>query len=215
MRDEPLRPRWLADHTGQVIVAALAALVALSVVLLSHRTQPLRIDGQTTGLLYGHLGDRRHRLSAVFVDLGSPRGVLVEAALVAVAAWCLGRRLRELAVLLTCLVTAVEVEVFLKPLIGRQSPPHSSAFLFPSGHVAGVTSVALAGWLLLAGGRSATARQVLGGAVVVALVLVVGVAVIILQFHFLTDALGGALVALITTLVLATLVDRSRIPARR
>lgn len=197
------------------MVAALGALVALSLLVWGHGTRPPRIDGRTTGLLYGHLGDRRHRLSAVFVDLGSPRGVLIEAVLVAVAAWSRGRRLRELAVLATCLLTAVEVEVLLKPFVGRHAPSHASAFLFPSGHVAGVTSVALAGWLLLAGGRSGATRQVVGGAAVLGLIGVVGVAVIILQFHFLTDAVGGALVALITTLGLATLLDHPRRPARR
>jgi undecaprenyl-diphosphatase len=149
----------------------------------------------------------RTRWIHLFVQLGGPEVVVVVALVLAAGClWAGRRRLAALAVLgpgLTGLVTT-----FTKPLIGRTL---DGAYAYPSGHTGGATATALVlGFVLVAVLWPAPRRAL-------ALVLGAGtvggatwtVLVVAADWHYATDALGGAAAAFAAVLGTALVLDAS------
>ncbi len=126
----------------------------------------------------------------------------------AVAACAAFRRYRAaLLVIIAVPVTVGLTEAVLKPLIDRTN---NGGLTYPSGHTATVTAMVVAAVVVLTGpARPALpglARRLLAG-LALAAVPVVAVALVAIQYHYLTDTIGGAGLATAVVLVTALAQD--------
>jgi membrane-associated phospholipid phosphatase len=150
-----------------------------------HRPWPNRVDTIGLRLFPAHLSSR---WANDLAHLGSMT-ILVAG----VVALCFIAVLsRDWARALSCVIApmgaVLAVQLVAKPLVGRHFAG-TSAFSYPSGTVTAVSALA-AGALLVAPRMAKPALAVLAGAVVAA----VCVAVVVLRWHYPTDALGGVCV---------------------
>jgi undecaprenyl-diphosphatase len=151
----------------------------------------------------------RHGIARVLgqgiADLGNPLPVAVALVLLAVAAYAV-RGPRGLALaLLGPLLAMMTTSLVLKPLIDRT---HGGALAFPSGHTTAVGSMAVAAGTLLLGWTVVPRVLRWAGAGVLGLIVVaVGAAMVGRGYHYPTDTLGGAGVALAVVLFVALVVD--------
>jgi undecaprenyl-diphosphatase len=135
--------------------------------------------------------------------------------IVALAVTCLALGRRRLAVLAVAgpVATGVIVTV-LKPVIDRTK---NGDLAYPSGHMGAAVAVALVVALLavsvldLRGGRAIGLLVAVPGATG----FVVGLAMTVTSYHYLTDAVGGFCTAVAVVLGLAVLLDRLPAPAHR
>jgi membrane-associated phospholipid phosphatase len=151
--------------------------------------------------------------------LGEPVPLTLMAAALIVTC-LLARRWRGTALVAIAVPAAAALgEKVLKPLVARRLGTGTGSF--PSGHAVGMFALATAACLLLAGSRGRlprVARALLAlGAVVVA--ILVPLAMVGLNHHYFTDAVGGAAVGIAVVVVTAFILDaatrrRPRQPAR-
>jgi len=159
--------------------ATLAGLVFV------HRPWPNRVDAIGLRIFPAHLSSR---WAADLAHLGS-----MPVLAVGVAALCvIGVLSRDWARAVSCVVApmgaVLAVQLVAKPLVGRHFEG-SSGLSYPSGTVTAVAALAT-GVLLVAPRLAKPAVAALGGALVAA----VCVAVVVLRWHYPTDALGGVCV---------------------
>lgn len=103
----------------------------------------------------------------------------------------------------------VAVLVLLKRLVGRRL---DGGLAYPSGHTTAVLSVALVVVVALCGpARRPSWPRVIGAVAALGVAGAVGVALVVAEFHYPTDVVGGAGVATVVIGGLALLLDR--IPA--
>ncbi|MGD9529438.1 phosphatase PAP2 family protein [Pseudonocardia sp.] len=147
----------------------------------------------------------RSRALRMLLELGSPASVVTIAVVVALLClWMRRPRAAALALLgpgITGLVTT-----FTKPLIGRTL---RGEYAYPSGHTGGATSTALvlailAVLVLRPDPRRALAIVLAVGAAAAAMFAVL---VVVANWHYATDAIGGACVALAAVLGTALAID--------
>ena len=201
----PLLPpglRWLAA----ALLAACMIVIAVMGAWLAHRTLPGTVDGHVDGWLVAHAG-RGQRVLLAAGSLGNPAPAAVTCA-VLVLACALTRRYRgALLVMIAAPLAGVVTEYILKPLLHRTI---SGYLAFPSGHVTGVSTMAVAAVVLLAGPARpplpAPLRWLLSA---VALLTVPAAAlwVVIRHYHYFTDTIGGAAVGTGTVLLTALTLD--------
>ena len=160
-------------------VATLAGLVFV------HRPWPNRVDAIGFRLLPADLSSR---WAADVTHLGSLTVLIAGAALLCAGGALSRNRVRALSCLIAPIAAVLIVESVAKPLVGRHFEG-SSALSFPSGTVAAVASLAAAAFLVVP--RFAKPLAAAAGAVIVAAVCV---AVVVLRWHYPTDALGGVCV---------------------
>jgi undecaprenyl-diphosphatase len=112
---------------------------------------------------------------------------------------------------LTPVVAGAATEWVLKPLIDRSLfDGDSYGWSMPSGHSAGAFSVAFVVGLLLVGGqvsRLPMAARILGSLLVLLVAAAGAVGLVASGYHYATDTVGGACVALFTVLALAFGID--------
>ena len=208
----PLPRAWL----GLASAASLLVFLALTAL----------VQGDTGSLRLDNAGERLIRTSGAFdlfdvlseeqstgvwgevTALGAPLPGLVMAGGLAAVAY---RRRDRLAFAL-CLagpVLAMTLALIAKPLVNRTQ---DSVFSFPSGHA--TVAAALATLVLVLIARWYGPRALLRwGPVVIAVPLAVGFAVVRLDWHYLTDALGGFALAVAAVLfVAAALPERLSAP---
>jgi len=162
---------------GSLIVLAVAASL-----VFRHHPDPIFLDDWGLSFIHPAVGD------SFYVRVTDLRSVpfLVAGSILA-ALMVVGRdRLRALACLVGPGLSIVLVEWLLKPVVGRRL---AEVLSFPSGSTTVVASVATA-WVL-AIPRRFTPVAVVIGAFLVGLECI---AVIALQWHLPTDALGGVVV---------------------
>ena len=188
-------------------LAAAAVLAALSW-HFAHAPAVNAPDTIVASGLKARLAAHPHLLSLA-ARLGSPAAVIGGSILLAVL--CLvGRRPKAaLFALLAAPAAGVVTEFVLKPAVHRAQ--HASALLFPSGHTTGAFALAMTVVVLLLpreGTRllPAIARLVVAVAAL-AVAAVVAVAVVALGWHYVTDAVGGVVTAVVVVLGLAGFVD--------
>lgn len=201
-----LPPVWRAVAV-LVWIAATVLLVALSV-HFAHVSTGNRVDAAVDVRVRARLAEHA-RLFSLAARLGSPAVVVGGSALLAVlcalARWGRGAVFALAAAPLAGGIT----DLVLKPAIDRT---HNYAGLqFPSGHTTGAFALALTVVVLLlptAQTRlvSAIVRLLLG-ALALAVAAVVAVAVVVLGWHYSTDAVGGAATALAVVIGLAAVID--------
>jgi len=204
--ERALVPPLVRPFCWLVILPSLAG-VALLASRVAGTDGPLRVDARVDNGLAYRLGGFRSLLEGL-TQLGSPEGVGVLAALLGLG--CLMAR-RPRAALLAFVgppAAGMLTEYGLKPLIGRRS---GDAFAFPSGHTTGAVAVATVIVLLLvpSGSLAGLPRQarVLLGAFAAGLASIVPIGLIVLRYHYATDVLAGAAIAVAAILALALGID--------
>ena len=189
------------------VVIGCALLVAVLGVLFAGQARASWFDHLVDSPIISTLG--RHGLIAL--RLASP-GTLGPAVLIsgAIAVVCLRfRRINgAMLALLAVPVSDGLDDAILKPLIGRTD---LSQLTYPSGHTTAVfamtTTVAI---LLLVPPQPRRTRTLRALLVLAALVvaLIVAAAVIALEWHYFTDTIGGAAVAIGVVCTLAIIIDQ-------
>ena len=153
--------------------ATLAGLVFV------HRPWPNRVDAIGLRLLPADLSSR---WAADVAHLGSLTVLIAGSAVLCVVAAISRNRMRALSCLIAPIAAVLIVQSVAKPLVGRHFEG-TSALSYPSGTVAAVAALAAAAFLVVP--RFAKPLvAVAGGAVVVA----VCAAVVVLRWHYPTDA---------------------------
>lgn len=198
------RPAAALAIAGVVVTAALG-------LLLAGHAHPGRVDGWVDGQIDARLGPHP-RLGDV-IYLGDPRWVVVISA-AAVVACLLARRFRG-ALLVAIAVPAAGglTDHILKPLVDRTAS--SGAPIYPSGHTAAVTTMAVAAVLVLTGpGRPPLPAALRGllSAGLLALIPWVAIGLVLVHYHYFTDTVGGAGVG--TAVVLGTALGLDAAAAR-
>jgi membrane-associated phospholipid phosphatase len=187
-----------------LVIVAVVVTAALGLLLAGHSGSG-RVDGWVDGQIDARLGRLPHLTD--FIYLGDSLWVVVIAAAMVVAC-LLTRRFRgALLVAIAVPVAGGLTDHILKPLVDRTS---NGALTYPSGHTAAVTTMAVAAVLVLTGpGRPplpAALRWLLSAALL-ALIPCVAVALVIAQYHYFTDTIGGAGVGITVALGTALGLD--------
>ena len=205
-----LRPLTIAMVVGDCVLFAVLA------VHFANTVAPGPIDRAVDGWLAGHAVAHYEVVSRI-ADLGGPAPVFAMTA-VLVCLTLLMRRPRGAVLAATATPSSSAVtELILKPAIHRL---HDGGLSFPSGHATGVFTVAFVVVVVMLDPephrRLGAARSI---AIASACIVAVGVAVALAaaRFHYATDTVGGAAVALATVLLLGLIVDAlaDRLRSRR
>jgi membrane-associated phospholipid phosphatase len=188
-----------------VVVLAAAFIAAALGVRYAGETHPRWLDRVSRARLHDWFPTLRGP-AHVLIDLFDPLPLTVLIVLLAVVCLALGRR--RLAVLAVAgpVLTGV-VTTALKPVIERTK---NGDLAYPSGHMGSAVALALVVALLLVSVvelRRATTALVLA-AVPTGVGAVVGSAMTVTSYHYLTDAVGGYCVAIAVVLSTAVLLDR-------
>jgi membrane-associated phospholipid phosphatase len=171
---------WLEMFVGCLLLCA-ATLAGLAFV---HRPWPNRVDAIGLRLLPANLSSR---WAADVAHLGSLTFLIAGAATLCVVAALSRNWMRALSCLIAPIAAVLIVQTVAKPLVGRHI--EGPSFSYPSGTVTAVAALAAAAFLVVPWfARPLVA--VTGGVVVVA----VCAAVVVLRWHYPTDALGGVCV---------------------
>ncbi|MDQ6614235.1 MAG: phosphatase PAP2 family protein [Actinomycetota bacterium] len=202
-----MQPLDRRDRRRALVLTVAAAAVVLVLAARIHRGggAPLWLDIQGERVAFGHvLGvplvpDRAARL---VVSLGDTPVFAALVGAVIVVALSLRDRISAVVALVACPLALLAVEVIGKPVIGRRE---GVGYGFPSGHSTAIaTFVALVALLAYRRGR-------LRGLVVIApatlLVPAMGLALVRVNFHLLSDSVAGALIGGGTVLGLAGLAS--------
>jgi undecaprenyl-diphosphatase len=206
MRRDPLLP---APWRPVAALSWLSSLVVLGALADHFRHSPGvdRPDAVLGSQVTVHLQAHAHLL-AVATRLGSP-AVVVGGSLV-LALGCLALRRWRAAVFASTAAPLAGVlsDIVLKPLVHRV---HYSSLLFPSGHTTGAFALALTVAVLVLPRADtrllpAVARLLVGIAALAA-ASVTAVAVVALGWHYVTDAIGGVVTAVVAVVGVAGVVD--------
>jgi membrane-associated phospholipid phosphatase len=189
------------------LLACCAILVAVLGVLFAHQARADRFDDAVDSQVIAWLGGHR----GVLLWLAAPGSLIPVGVLcvVIIAACLLTGRLNGAVLAAAAVPVAVGLdEVLLKPLVDRT---YLGNVVYPSGHTAAVFTLAATVTVLLLNPPQparAAGLRVLIPVAACALGVVVAVAVIGLQWHYFTDTVAGAAVAIGTVCGLALLLDR-------
>jgi undecaprenyl-diphosphatase len=200
-----LRPS--ARRPAALIVAVCVLVTAFLGALFAHHTQPGWLDAAIDTRL-GHSVFAHWVLLRRASILGSPHPVAVMTAALALA--CLATRRWRGALLVLIAVAAAEVitEYLLKPLVGRLL---NGNLVYPSGHTTGAFVLATVVAVLLTGPLRPPLPRTVRLVLVVAAYLLASAtatAMVAMGFHYFTDAVGGAAVAIGTVLATALTIDQ-------
>jgi membrane-associated phospholipid phosphatase len=195
-----LAPPWapVAAAFAILVTAALGGLVW-------HSTQLPVLDGWVLHEVGAHSTGEFRFATEVATGL---RAVTVGGiAVTAVVAWMVLRRWNAVVLALIAPTATLVVERLLKPLVARRAGG-STAFHYPSGHVAVATALALSLVLILRPSMVRPRVKTLVGLSVALLVLLMALARLVETAHLLTDVAGGVSTGVAVTLGAALLLDR-------
>ncbi len=193
--------RWAA-----IVLAWCAAIVVVLGVMFRHQTTADGFDRLIDEPIVSWLGPH-HTLLGWMEYPGTQVPAVVISLAIAVA--CLRqRRLNGAALALAAILVATRIDDwFLKPLFDRT---YLGALAYPSGHTSSVAAM-VTGYALLfllpPQQASTRAPRLAGFAVLLALAIITVVGVIGLRWHYFTDTIGGAAVALGAVCALALALD--------
>jgi membrane-associated phospholipid phosphatase len=181
----------------------LIALLILTIGVHNHGRVTM-FDAATMSWFAAHRSQEFNSAASVITALGSP-GATAAAGLIcgAVFSWQ-ARSLIPGAVVVGTVGSAALAEIALKTVVGRPWSPAELQLLnahlappghsFPSGHVAGTGALLGIIAVYLGRGHSRTAHAWLAGSVLAG-VLAVAITRLYLEAHWLTDVIGGAILA--------------------
>jgi membrane-associated phospholipid phosphatase len=195
--DDPPTLRGSGAATPLVTKAELGAGIlllggaALAGLFFVRRPWPNRLDAWGFRVLPANLNSQ---LAHAFVGLGSMTALLV-GVLVVFLIGILRDRIRAVACAVAPVLAVLIVQDIAKPLVDRHNGL-SGASSYPSGTVAAVAALAIA-FTLVMPARTRLPVALLGCAAIVGTCA----AVVVLRWHYPTDALGGAAVGVGSVLV--------------
>jgi undecaprenyl-diphosphatase len=207
MPTQPLLPRRWQPLAAVVWILSAVALAVLSVHAAGSAASDTAVS-PVSGEIAVQLHDALHLLSLA-AQLGSPP-VVVGGSVVLSLLCALARRWRAAAFALVAAPAAGGLtEYVLKPLIHRHLIDNT--LLFPSGHTTGAFALALAVTVVLLPHEGTELVPTLLRFLVIAAALtaaaLVAVAVVALGWHYVTDALGGIVTAVLVVIGLAAAID--------
>jgi undecaprenyl-diphosphatase len=195
----------------------LTALTKLTIGVHTHG-RVTSLDAATMSWFAAHRAPEFNFAAKVITELGSP-GATAAAGLLcgAVLSWQ-ARSVIPGVVVTGTVATAALAETALKAVVVRPMTPvelqlYTSSHSFPSGHVAGTGALLGIIAVCVGVGRSRTDRALLTGCVVAG-VLVVAIARLYLRVHWLTDVIGGAVLAAVCVSLGAAVMPSAPDPAR-
>jgi membrane-associated phospholipid phosphatase len=199
-----IRGAGAAARTGNLIELGVGVLLlgiaALAGYVFVHRPWPNRLDTWGDRLLPADLSSH---WAHEFVTLGSMTVLMVGVLLV----FCIGV-LRDWVRAIACatapVIAVLVVQEIAKPLVDRQSLV-TGALSYPSGTVAAVAALATA-LILVVPAKARFPMAMLGLLAIIG----TGAAVIVLRWHYPTDALGGVAVGAGSVLVIDGLLQVPR-----
>lgn len=177
------RPSRRETVTELLVGCFLLGAAALAGLVFVRRPWPNRLDAVGLRLLPPNSASR---WAADVAHLGSSYVLIAGVAVLCVVAAVQRNWIRALSCLVAPLAAVLIVQTVAKPLVGRQI---EGTLSYPSGTVTAVAALAAAAFLVV----PRVAKPVVavaGGIIVVA----VCAAVVVLRWHFPTDALGGVCV---------------------
>lgn len=198
---------WLA------IASTTAVLFALSVVLVPRSVVVARFDEDVMAWMSGIRQPGLTKIVQFITDLGSYYPVTLLSLALALVLGLHTQRLLEPLVLLAALEAGSSLVDIFKVVTDRARPPIEGMlgppvfdYSFPSGHTAGGTVLYVLGAVLLAQTqtRGSGRRLVVAAGCVIA--GLIGLSRVYLGYHWLTDAAGAWLLALVMTSVGMVLV---------
>lgn len=163
----------------------LLAAATLAGLVFVHRPWPNQVDAIGFRLLPAHLSSRG---AADVADLGSLTVLIAGVAVLCVVAALSRNWVRALTCLIAPIAAVLIVQTVAKPLVGRHLGG-SASLTYPSGTVTAVAALAAVAFLVVP--WFARPLVAVAGGVVVAAVCA---AVVVLRWHYPTDALGGVCV---------------------
>lgn len=207
-----LIPAWARRPAVVLLVCSLAISVIIGV-LAAHASHPDAVDRSVDSWVQGHLGTHARVLSLV-VDIAEPVQFAIITLVLILA--CVAVRRLNAAVLVAVSVPAAVIltEFIFKPLVHRTL---HGALVYPSGHTCRVFTLATITAVLMLNPPSQRPRpsvRIVIGLAATAVGCAVAVAVIGLNWHYFTDTIGGATLAIGVVLATAFLVDKSGIAER-
>jgi len=200
-----LPPAW--RRPASLVLAGCAAVTAALALAFTHQGRADGLDAVVDARIRGGLG-RYHGALHLLDGLGGLASVTVLTAALVLA--CLATRRWRGALLALIAVPAAEVvtEYLLKPLVGRVL--HGN-LVYPSGHTTGVFVLATVVAVLLTGPLRPPVPRMVRLVLIVAAYLIASAtatAMIAMGFHYFTDTVGGAAVAIGTVLATALTIDK-------
>jgi membrane-associated phospholipid phosphatase len=203
-REPPIlagRWRYVAAGTAVLAAAALAGLSALYAGQSEAGQVDQSIDGHLRDFGTAHLG-----LSRFVASLGGPVPIFLITVALVVGLLVTRRPRRAMLAVATPVVASAISEWLLKPAVDRH---FTGALSFPSGHATGIFSFVFVCIVLLGAERGGIIQRWRGWLIVALLVIgaAVACALAAIQAHYFTDTVGGALVALVVTVILALVID--------
>ena len=204
----PLRllpERWSRIYRWGAPVCVLG-VVALGWIFRGQRTAG-RFDTMVDNPLIAG-GESHYHLLLVIAAFGSPPAMVLGIALLAFAARRTGRgSAAMMLVVLGPVLASLVTEVLLKPLFGRR---HEGGLSLPSGHVTSISAQIIVFLVVFAAVELPVRTWLRRALVVLGLVMpiAVGLAMVSLERHYLTDTLAGVLVGPCVVGALALLLDR-------
>jgi membrane-associated phospholipid phosphatase len=181
--------RYFGQYAGAMMELLLGFLLLGAAILAGlvfvHRPWPNRVDAIGLRLFPADLSST---WATDVVHLGSLTVLIVGAAVLCIVAALSRNWMRALACLIAPIAAVLIVQTVAKPLVGRHFEGNSG-LSYPSGTVAAVAALAVATFLVVPRFAKLPVAMA-GGAVIVA----VCAAVVVLRWHYPTDALGGVCV---------------------
>jgi membrane-associated phospholipid phosphatase len=205
---EDVQPTRLVPARAVAAIALMCLLVvALMGFLLGGQRVGTSFDQSVYWAVYKQFVGEGGLLRAMLVPT-EPVLLIVVVGLIAMVA--VARHRPRLAVLAVAgpLVTVTLTSGALKPLIGRTI--NNGSLAFPSGHTSGLVAVLAVLVIAVASSVSPPWRKSLTTLVIVGatLVSVVGATALIgMKYHYVTDTVGGACMAVGTVLLVAIAID--------
>jgi membrane-associated phospholipid phosphatase len=187
-----------------VIVVACAAVVLGLGLLFHHQRDGLPLDHAVYGMVYRNFVGERGLLQAMLVPTEPVLLVIVVALFFMLAVARRRPRVALLAVVGPLLAVGLNAVVF-KPLVDRTI--NNGNLAYPSGHTTGLVAVLTV--LVLATVTSRAPKPLVSLVIIVALVVTVvaATALVGMKYHYVTDTVGGACLAVATVLGVALAID--------
>lgn len=180
--------------TRLMLGIGLLALVALGGLYFAFRPGPTPIDRLAFSIIPSEYS--RHSLTYI-ADMGRPRVVIPGAFICAFIAFFWDRR-RSITCLVAPAVAIGITEYLAKPAVGRT---FGGTLCYPSGHM-----TAAAGLLCSFVIAVPLSWRKPAALVALAVGVVVGVTLMLLRWHYLTDVIAGASVSIAATLIIDVIV---------
>jgi membrane-associated phospholipid phosphatase len=211
-------PPLLSDRARRpavIVAVCCAALFAAGAIAGAGKSNGNALDQPVDRWVIDHFHAHQHGMNQI-AYLGAPKPAVAVTLLVILGCLAVRRVNGAILALLAVLVANGLTEFVLKPAVG-ETIGHPGALSYPSGHTTSVFTLVAVIVVLLVDPPRARLPGWLRLALAIILVAIgcaVAVSLIVIQFHYFTDTVGGACVAIGVVLVIALLLDAPAARAR-